>query len=317
MKNRFIKTLAGCSLWRAVMKKSNQDVGTTHGCLRLCLIVLILAGGCPTAPPESVTKFGQGLAVVNTDARRILLEFNKFVRDIQLDRAETLKNLQESDVAPGLDAESVSRWNAAMEAMSLYASALATLTDPGGTAGTEKSLKSLGNRIVALGPPRDAASSRGDELTRAVSHIGGLIVDRAARRKALEIAREADPSVRAVLLQMANMIGRDHTTGGLRTTIWSNWTIRANQIRVDFLAPGAKKRKVAAMYATAIENRQTSDIALGTLRMALLNLADLHTAVAQGRSADASEIILFMRQEVTYAKQLLKSAQVSESEGDI
>jgi len=299
------------------MKKSIQDMRLTHRCLRLCVITLLLVGGCTTAPPESVAKFRQGLALVNTDSQRILLEFNSFVRDLQLDRAEKLKNLKESDLTPGLDAESVSRWNAAMEAMSLYASALATLAAPEGSTEVEESLKSLGARIVTLGPPKDAASSQEDELTQAVSHIGELIVGAAARRKALEVAREADPSVRAVLLQMANMIGSDQVTAGLRTTIWSNWTMRANEIRAEFLEPGANKRQVAAMYAMAIEGRQTSDVALSALRRALLDLADLHTAVAQGRSADASDIILSIHKEIVYAKQLLESARASESEGGV
>jgi hypothetical protein len=281
------------------------------------LLGLYILGGCTTVPPESVTKFRQGLALVNTDSQRILLEFNTFIRDLQLDRAETLKNLQESDVTPGLDAESVSRWNTAMEAMSLYASALATLADSRGTTDVEESLKTLGNHIVALGPPRDAADSREDKLTQAVSHIGGLIIGAAAKRKALEVARESDSSVRAVLLQMANMIGSDQATGGLRTTIWSNWTMRANQIRVGFLAPGTNKREIAAKYAMAIESRQTSDVVLSTLRRALLNLADLHTAIAQGRTADASEIILFIQQEMVYAKQLLESARASEPNGGV
>lgn len=281
------------------------------------LLGFYMLGGCSTVPPESVTKFKQGLALVNTDAQKILLEFNTFVRDLQLDRAETLNNLKESDVTPGLDAESMSRWNMAMEALSLYASALATLGDPGGAAEVEESLKSLGDRIVALSPPSDANRPGEEELTQAVSHIGGLIISAAARRKALEVARESDSSVRDVLLQMANMIGSDQATGGLRTTVWSNWTMRANQIRVDFLAPGANKRKVATMYATAIESRQTSDVVLSTLRRALLDLADLHTAIAQGRSADASEIILFIRQEISYAKQLLESARASEPNGGV
>jgi hypothetical protein len=276
---------------------------------------MIFLGACATTDPQSITKFKQGLSAVQTDSQTILLEFNRFIRDLQLDRAATLPNLKESDVAPGLDAESLGRWSAAVEAMSLYASALETLAAPTGAAKVEESLKSLGDRIIALNPPTDPASSKGDELNQAISHIGKLIVEAAAKRKALEIAREVDPSVRAALLQMTDMIGSGQTTGGLRTTMWSNWTTRADQLRHSFLAPGANKRQVAAMYASAIEGRQTSDVALSALRKALLDLADLHTAVAQGRSADASEIIAFLRQEVIYAKQLLESAQISKPKG--
>jgi hypothetical protein len=273
----------------------------------------MLAGGCKTAAPESATKFREGLAVVQNDSQKIFVEFNALVREVQLDRAEKLTNLRESDVAPALDAESVGRWNMALEAMSLYASALMTLADPARAKEVETSLKALGDHIVALCPPKEAASSQGGELTQAVSHIGGLVTDVAARRKALELACEADPSIRVVLLQMAGMIGCDQTTGGVRTTMWTNCTLRADQLRGDFLAARANKRKVAATYATAIESRQASDAALCALRRALLDLADVHTAMAQGRSADAAEVIQFMRQEVAYAKELLDSTRVPNS----
>jgi hypothetical protein len=297
------------------MRKSFTDVHATTWRFPICLIVVMCLWACATTNPQSVTKFKQGLSAVQTESQTVLLEFNRFVRDLQLDRAATLEKLKESDVAPGLDDESVGRWNAALEAMSLYSSALETLVAPAGAAKVEESLKSLGDRIITLKVSEDTPSSKGGEITQAISHIGRLIVEATAKRKALEIAREADPSVRAALLQMADMVGGDHTTGGLRTTMWSNWTTRATQHRTSFLQPGADKRQVAAKYAAALEGRQTSDVALGALRKALLDLADLHTAVSQGRSADASEIITFLRQEVAYAKQLLESAQASKSKG--
>lgn len=69
------------------------------------------------------------------------------------------------------------------------------------------------------------------------------------------------------------------------------------------------------MYAEALEGRQTCDASLSALRKALLDLADLHTAIAQGRSADASEIVAILQQEVASAKQLLESARTSKTKG--
>ena len=192
--------------------------------------------------------------------------------------------------------------------MSLYGSSLETLAAPMQGGRVEDSLKALGDRIVALVPRADDASA-GKELTLAVGHLGKLIVDATAKRRALDIAREADPSIRAALLQLADMIGADHGSGGLRTTLWSNWTVRATEIRVAFLAPGADKRRVAARYAEALDGRQTSDSALAALRKAVIDLADLHSAVAQGRTADASAIVAVLRQEVGFAKGLLESAR--------
>lgn len=297
------------------MRKPISDIRVIQRSFALCLVIMMLLLACATTDPQSLTKFKQGLSVVQTNSQTIIIEFNRFVRELQLDRAATLPNLKESDVAPGLDEESVGRWNAAVEALSLYASSLETLTAPTGVAKVEKSLKSLGDRIIAINPPKDPTSFKTGELNQAISHIGKLIVGAAANKKALEIAREADPSVRAVLMQMADMIGDAQTTAGLRATMYSNWTTRADQFRASFLQPNANKRQVAAMYAEALEGRQTCDASLSALRKALLDLADLHTAIAQGRSADASEIVAILQQEVASAKQLLESARTSKTKG--
>jgi hypothetical protein len=292
------------------MRKILSATRNTPGCILLCLTAMLFLPACTTTDPQSVTRFKQGISSVQTDSQAILLKFNSFVREAQLSRVADLPNLKESDVAPGLDAGSVASWNQALEALFLYASALEVLANPAEAAKVGESLKSLGARVIALSPPKDPNVPGSDELNKAVSHIGEYLVAATAQRKALTIARAVDPNVRIALAQMADMVGSGPMTGGLRTTLWSNWTTHADEIRRGFLTTN-DKRAVAVRYAEALEGRQTSDLALGALRKALLDLADLHTAVAQGRSADAAEIIGFLRQEVAFAKQLLDSAQVS------
>ena len=286
--------------------------------LRFCLFLVLIGVGflaCVTTDIQSMAKFKQGLSAVQTDSQMIFLEFNKFVRELQLDRAVMLQNLKESDVAPGLDAESVGRWNAACEALSLYASALESLASPTGGANVEESLKALGERISVLSPPKGADAARAGALNQAIGHIGKLVVEAVAKKRALQLAREADSPVRATLLQMADMIGGDAAGGGLRTTLWSSWTLRADGFRLAFLEKGADKRKIATAYAETLDNRQAGDAALGALHKALLDLSDLHTAAAQGRIADASEIATFLQQEVAFAKTLLETARKGNEKG--
>lgn len=282
----------------------------------ILLIPAALLPACATTEPQSITEFKLGLSVVQTNSTAILLDFNRVVREVQLDRAVKLPKIKESDVAPGLDTQSISRWNAALEAMFLYASALEILAMPDGVSRVEDSLSSLGERVIALAPLKDAASSGNDELTQAISQMGKLIVETKAKEEASRIARDADPYVRAALLHMADMIGTDHATGGLRTMMWSNWTTYADAYRVRFPLTGENKREIAGAYAAAIEGRQASDAALGALHVALLNLADLHTAAAQGRSADASVMVALVRQEVAYAEQLFRKSGVATQEED-
>jgi len=271
--------------------------------------------GCKTVDSLSVTQFKQGLSTVYSNSRSVLLECNQSAREVQLDRVEKLPNIKESDVASALDAESLSRWNRAFEVLVLYSSALETLAGTNHGKAVEASLQLVGDQIIKLNPPRDSDESTSDELTRAISHIGGLIVQAAAGREALKLARDADPNVRAVLFHMANMIGADYTKPGVRKTMWSNWTVVADEQRVEFLSAGDRKRQVAAAYAKALEGRQTGDSALGALHKALIDLADLHTAMAQGRTASASEIITVLGQELSFAKTLLESAHPAKSDG--
>ncbi len=290
------------------MKTGSARVSRLLLCSSLGLLGAALLA-CATTDAQALAKFRQGVSAVQTDSRRLFLEFNGFVRELQLDRAATLPNLKESDVAPGLDAESVGRWNAACEALSLYASSLESLTAPAGGAKVEESLRALGGRILQLAPAKGRDAARADALNGAIGHIGRLVVEAAARKRALQLAREADPSVRATLLLMADMIGGDATNGGLRTTLWSNWTLRADGLRVEFLEKGANKRKIAAAYAEALDGRGAGDAALGALHKALLDLADLHTAAAQGRAPEASEIAASLQREVAFATTLLEAAQ--------
>ena len=77
------------------MRNSMPHVRVTHWYIALCLTLMAFFGGCATTDTQSVTKFKQGLSAVQTDSQTILLEFNRFIRDLQLDRAATLSNLKE------------------------------------------------------------------------------------------------------------------------------------------------------------------------------------------------------------------------------
>lgn len=285
------------------------------GKLVACLLVLLLSvSGCTTIDTKSNTQFGQGVAAVSSDSQALFLDVNSFARELQLDRAVGLESIKESDFTAALDAESVDRWNSALESLALYSSGLQLLSDSAGAAEVNKSIQALGDRIIALNSPATPGAGGADEASKALGHIGQLIVEAAAKKKALEIARDADPSVRATLLFMADMIGADHGSGGVRTTLWSNWTARIAQIRVEFVSAGGGKRQVAAKCAVAIEQRNISDLKLSALRKSLLELADLHTAIAQGRSADAAEMIAVLKREIDFAKSLAESAKPTKKE---
>ena len=53
-------------------------------------ITLLFLYGCTTVPVQSISKFKEGLSAVQTDSRAILLEHNRFVRDLHLDWTTSL-----------------------------------------------------------------------------------------------------------------------------------------------------------------------------------------------------------------------------------
>jgi hypothetical protein len=81
------------------MRKPISDIRVIQRSFALCLVIMMLLLACATTDPQSLTKFKQGLSVVQTNSQTIIIEFNRFVRELQLDRAATLPNLKESDVA--------------------------------------------------------------------------------------------------------------------------------------------------------------------------------------------------------------------------
>lgn len=282
----------------------NRRIGKLARIPLLALCCAMLLVGCATVDKTSMTKFQEGVATVRQNSQALFLDYNAFVREMQLERAVNLSRLTESDVAAGLDAESQARWSTALDALALYASSLQLLASPSSGEGVQANLTNLGNRIIALAPSPGGGAQAANE---AIGHLGNIIVQQAANAKALEVARTADPAVRNVLGHMADMVGSDHASG-LRGTMWSNWTTKSTGHQVRFLAPGADKRKVAAEYAQALDSRQAHDTSLAALRASLLDLADLHTAAAQGRTADAETIVATLRQEVAFARQLVSTA---------
>lgn len=279
--------------------------------------VVIAAGlsfaGCATPDPESLSSFREGLSAVQKESHAVFLEVNRAARKTQLDRAETLPMIRESDVAPALAPAAIAEWNRALEALAAYASSLEILSSSGDGADVEASVGKLGVRIQALVP---AAPKATDELAKAVGRLGNLLTQAVAGAVARDVMRDADPDVRDVLTRLADMIGRDTAGGGVRTTVWANWTLLADGTRAAFPgAEAAKKRRVAETYAEQLEKRDAADAALAALRQSLLDLADAHTAASQGRAADAGRMVALLREQVAYASKLLKSARGADEGG--
>ena len=275
--------------------------------VRLCALFALLAAGCAAPPRESLSDFREGLSAVGKESRIVFLEVNQTARKAQLDRVETLAMVTELDVAPALPPPAVAEWNRALEALGAYASSLEILAAGGGGADVQASVVKLGKRMEALVPEAPKST---DELTKSVAHLAGLLTRAVAGAVARELMQDADPDVRDVLTRLADIIGDSPAGGGIRTTLWSNWTTLASETRKAF--PGAdasRKRTIASTWARQLEARDAADAALAAIRQSLLDLADAHTAASQGRAVDAAGIVALLRAQVALASSLLKTAR--------
>ncbi len=272
--------------------------------LFLQIIIFLFISNCATTDIHSLNAFREGLLVFDSESRILFAEFNRIVRALQLDRAAGLSNISESDFTPGIAPQALRNWNMAVQTLTLYASSLEILASPSASVQVEKSLKTLGERIAALKEQNAGTESGHNGFSHAISRIGMHVIHGSARTKALEIARNANPDVREILFYMSDMIGGPDS-GGLRMIMWSNQTTYADQYRAAFLEKNADKRDIASRYVTALERRESIDMALDALGKTLIALADLHTAASQGRHADSRAIIAGLRHEISHTRKWL------------
>ncbi len=273
----------------------------------LILLLLLALGGCASTPQKPIADWHDAVVAVQGQSTTVFRSTNDLIRETQIRRAGTLKTIKESDFQPGLDAESLAIWDRAFDSLATYSSALSTLLNPELAAGVGTSTQQLGESIVT--------TSKSDILTKrpglasALGKLGAKLTSLAAGAKARDIMAEADPAVNEVLAQMARMIYDDSggTSSGVYETVRADWTLRADEIRTEFLStqsPDAK-RDVATRYATTLEKRDAATSALLGLRASITELAAAHRRAAVGAPMDTAALIASIREQTAFFKGLL------------
>jgi len=277
--------------------------------LKATVLLALAVGLCGCAGPtqKSVADWHDAVVAVREQSATTFRGVNDLVREAQLKRAGSLSSLKESDFHPGLDAESVAAWNRALDSLAGYSAALSTLLSPELAAGVGDSTKRLGDSIATTSKSELFQKQPG--LASALGKLGAKLASVAAAKNAQSIMAQTDTAVSEVLDQMARMINDD--SGGMETgvyqTVHANWTLQADELRLEFLkaqSPDAK-RNVAARYAAVLEQRDAADSALLGLRRSILELAASHSRSAAGGPMDTSALIASMREQTAFVKGLL------------
>jgi len=102
------------------------------------------------------------------------------------------------------------------------------------------------------------------------------------------VLADTDAEIGRILRTMAGSVGTSRTNG-IRGTVMSHWTQFLGEKKVAFRTQSDQsgKRQVAADFRKLMERRSAQDLVLLSLRRSLLELADLHHALAQGERLSA------------------------------
>lgn len=266
------------------------------------IAAVLLAVGCTTVQPARVTEFGQGVDKVKLQVDTTFTTVNQIVTQDEIDRAVGRPTLTEDDVAVVLKRDAIAKWDRAFEEVDAYVAKLSSLLSPDQPQNFDKALGELGTEMKTLAP--QAVPSAG--VATGFAELGRLLIEAKAQRDARRIASETDPALKTIFTEMAEVVGPDHTKG-IRSTVWEHWMTRMAAQQVAFLTakdkPDARRAIINAFIALR-DNRDAQDLALGSLRQSLLDLASAHEALARGSDTDLAAAITMIQQEVEATRSL-------------
>ncbi|CAN5820681.1 hypothetical protein BH11PLA1_BH11PLA1_00110 [soil metagenome] len=275
--------------------------------LLILLLFAALAPACAAPQRIDITEWQSALAAVREQSNLSFKAVNALAAQSRLDSSAALPALRAADFAPALPARGVDSWNAALDAIAIYADALSELLDPALSEGASQTLRDAGDRITRSSS--FPALQRAGPISDAVAILGARLVARAAERSARAVMLDADPAVNALLTAMARIILDESTPprrAGLIPTVEVTWSTLLAQREVDYLElPPDRRAGAAAAYSDAVASQDDSLGALLSLRAALLDLARAHSAAAQGHDLDTRALIAAAREDIATLKQLI------------
>jgi hypothetical protein len=276
------------------------------------LAALLVLTGCKTVPSEQLAAFSSGVSAARNQSQEAFAAVNEMIADVSLDYAAEQKHLTEASFAAGLDEASLQVWDQVFQHLGAYAQHLADLTSP--TVGKEfedetvnlsGNLKNFGEHlkdadVVAKVPQIDPSIATG------FAKLGGLLIRMRAQGQARKVINEIDPEVGRILRGMADTVGAS-ATNGIRGTVTSHWTQLLTRPKLQFLEQTNNipaRRQIATEFRDLLQRRTAQDLTLLSLRRSLLQLAELHHALAQGQSWTAQSAAAAIMAEIQQTREL-------------
>jgi len=255
----------------------------------LLAAAVITLTGCKIVPPDALSSFASGITTARTQSQEAFNAVNELVADVSLDYAASQTNLLESSFAAGLDEESLAAWDEILEKLEKYGQHLQLLTSPDLAGSFDDEAVNLSGELKNFGQHLQGAGliNKSPEISPAIAtgftKLGELIIRLRAEARARKVLADTDAEIGRILATMAGSVGNSRTNG-IRGTVTSHWTQLLGEKKVAFRSQPdqAGRRQVAADFRKFLKRRSAQDLVLLSLRRSLLQLADLHHALARG-----------------------------------
>lgn len=288
--------------------------------LALALGLLVLTG-CRTAPPDSIAAFSGGVTAARTQSQEAFSAVNELVADASVDYAASQPRLMESSFAAGLDADSLQAWDQVLEKLETYARHLQALSSPQLAKPFEDATVSLSGELKDFGQHLQQAglANKSPQISPGLAtdftELADILIRLHARARVRDALQKTDAEVGRICRRLADCLG-DTRTNGLRGTVNAHWNQQLAEQKAAFLnkTDFAGRRAVAAVFRKELQNQTAQDLILLSLRRSLLQLADLHHALAQGTPLTAQSAAAAIAAEVEHTRDLYNRFTAKPSE---
>lgn len=281
-------------------------------CSVLALAITLAAStGCKTIPQEPVRAFSTGVNTARAQSQEAFNAVNKMIADTSLDFAARQPTLRESSFAAGLDEESLQVWDQILGKLEKYALHIQSLTSPELTKEFDDEAVNLGGELRDFGQHlKDAGfMTKTPDISAPIAtgftKLADIIIRLRAQARVRAVLLGADAEVGRILRSMADSIGTSQTNG-VRGTVTSHWMQQLADQKGFFLSAGdvVAKRQVASDFLNLLERRAAQDLILLSLRRSLLQLANLHHALAVGEAWNAQSAAAAIAAEIQQTRDL-------------
>lgn len=275
-------------------------------------ILLSVAGCATTIDRGGAQAFSTGVIAARAQTKTAFDTVVTLTRETALDFAITQERLSEESLEAVPNAAAVAAWNGVFDPIEAYAQRLSSLIAADSTKSVEDSIGALAKQFNTTSDKVKDNTGFGNagQITAGsasvFAEVASALLRARAEKEAMGVASKTDPAIRLMFTALAEAIGKDNISPGLRATVRANWNQRVGEQKVKFLEAGTpdKRRPVVKDYIELLNKRDAQDELLAALRRTYLSLADAHSALATGHTSDLGGAIDFISAELKHAREL-------------